>query len=83
MIDQNFITQLSSKAAALFPVAKTARDKLEADLRQLLQRSLAGLQLVSKEEFDAQLAVLERANQRIGELEEKLARLEEQNFKQG
>jgi ubiquinone biosynthesis accessory factor UbiK len=76
MIDQDFIKGLSSKAAALFPAADKARQQLESDLQKLLQRSLANLPLVTREEFQTQLALLERANQKIDELERKLDALE-------
>ena len=70
MIDQEFIKNLSSKAADMFPAAEKARDQLEKDLYQLLQRSFARMQLVTQE------AVLEQANDKIRELEEKVETLE-------
>jgi len=79
MIDQDFIKGLSSKAAALFPAADKARQQLEGDLQKLLQSSLSKLPLVTREEFQTQLALLERANQRIDELERKLEALENSN----
>ena len=81
MIDQEFIKNLSSKAADMFPAADKAKAKLEQDLYQLLQRSLARMQLVTQEEFHNQRAVLEQANEKIRELEQKVDSLEKQ--KQG
>jgi len=76
MIDQDFIKGLSSKAAALFPAADKARQQLETELQQLLKSSLAHLPLVTREEFQVQMEILERANQKISELERKLEALE-------
>lgn len=76
MINQDFIQNLSRKAADLFPAAGKARSKVEAELQALLQQSLSRLPVVSREELAAQQAVLERANQKIAELEQQLAELE-------
>ncbi|HHX83037.1 MAG TPA: accessory factor UbiK family protein [Pseudomonadaceae bacterium] len=76
MINQDFIQTLSRKAADLFPAAGKARSKVEAELQALLQQSLARLPVVSREELAAQQAVLERANQKIAQLEQQLAELE-------
>jgi hypothetical protein len=52
-----------------------ARD-LEKNARALLGTLFARLDLVSREEFDAQMAVLSRARARIAELEARVAALE-------
>lgn len=77
MIDQDFLKTLSSKLAAVVPAAAQARDKLEQDLFQLLQRNLAHLNLVGQEEFKAQVQLLEQAQRRIDELERKIEALEQ------
>jgi BMFP domain-containing protein YqiC len=76
MIDPAFIKGLSSKLADVLPAAGQARQKVEAELFQLLQRSLSQLHIVSQEEFQAQVKVLEQAQQRISELEQKIDALE-------
>jgi BMFP domain-containing protein YqiC len=76
MINQEFIQNLSRKAADLLPAAEKARAKVEADMQALLQQSLSRLPVVSREEFAAQQAILERANQKIAQLEQQLAELE-------
>lgn len=76
MINHDFIQNLSRKAADLFPAAGKARSKVEAELQALLQQSLSRLPVVSREELAAQQAILERANQKIAELEQQLAELE-------
>jgi BMFP domain-containing protein YqiC len=76
MIDNDFLQQLSARAAALFPAADTARQKLEGELYGLLQSSLARMNVVTKEEFAAQMRVLEQARAQIAALEAKVAALE-------
>jgi ubiquinone biosynthesis accessory factor UbiK len=76
MINNEFLQSVSRRAAELFPAAAEARAKLESELYSLLQLSLSKLHIVTREEFDAQCAVLAKANQRIAELEQRLASLE-------
>ena len=76
MLSKDFLEQLSQKAAELSPVAKDIRDDIEARMYELLQKSFSKLNIVSREEFDAQLAVLKRAEETISELEKKVADLE-------
>ena len=76
MLNNEFLHTLSQKAAALFPAAEAARDKLQHELHDLLQASLGKMQLVTREEFDLQKQILARANERIGALEQRLAELE-------
>lgn len=78
MFDNEFLQKLSARAAALFPAAEAARQKLEQDLYTLLQGSLAKMNVVTREEFDAQLQVLARAQAHIDRLETKLIELEKQ-----
>jgi BMFP domain-containing protein YqiC len=76
MIDQEILKGLSSKLADLLPMASQARQKVEAEMQQLLQRSLSQLHIVSREEFQAQLQILQQAQLRIAELEQKVEALE-------
>lgn len=79
MLNQEFLRNLSSKAAGLFPAAESAKAKLEQELYGLLQASLGKLHLVTREEFDAQRAVLTRSAERIAELEKRLEQLEKRS----
>jgi ubiquinone biosynthesis accessory factor UbiK len=76
MFDQDFLQQLSARAAGLFPAAAAKRKELEQELHGLLQSSLAKLQVVTREEFDAQRRVLEAAQAQLAALERKVAELE-------
>jgi BMFP domain-containing protein YqiC len=76
MLDKDFLEDISARAAALFPAAENARKKLQAQLFTLLQGSLGHLNLVTREEFEAQVRVLEKASERIGQLEKELQALQ-------
>jgi len=52
-------------------------DDLENNFRGLLQSGLQRMDLVTREEFDLQVAVLERTRARLEALEAELQRLEE------
>jgi BMFP domain-containing protein YqiC len=60
MFNHDFLQTLSRKAADLFPAAEAARAKVEKEMYTLLQVSLGKLQLVTREEFDAQRELLAR-----------------------
>ncbi|HEY0964030.1 MAG TPA: accessory factor UbiK family protein [Pseudomonadales bacterium] len=79
MIDNDFLQQLSARAAGLFPAADAARQKLEKEMYGLLQTSLARMNVVTKEEFVAQTRLLEQARSQIAALELKVAALEKAN----
>lgn len=53
------------------------RGQIDKNARALAQSALARLDVVSRDEFDAQTAVLERTQARVAELEETLAALSE------
>lgn len=79
MLDNEFLRSLSARTAALFPAADAARQKVEQEMYTLLQGTLGKLNIVTREEFDAQRRVLEKATQQITMLEVKLAALEQRN----
>jgi ubiquinone biosynthesis accessory factor UbiK len=51
---------------------------LEKNLRALMSGAFTRMDLVTREEFDIQKAVLSRAREKIAELETRLAELEKQ-----
>jgi BMFP domain-containing protein YqiC len=77
MIDNDFLRALSAKAADLLPMANEAKAKAERELFELLQGALKPLNLVSRDEFQAQTQLLTRAEARLAELERRLAELEQ------
>ena len=58
------------------PALRSMREDLEANFRAVLRERLSKLDLVSRDEFDAQARVLERTRARLEELEARLAALE-------
>ena len=77
MFNNKFVEDLSARLSAMIPLAEEVREDLRTKIEQLLKSSFAGLDLLSREEFDAQRTALERAEKRIRELEESLSELTE------
>lgn len=51
--------------------------ELETNLHALIQGALPKMELVSREEFDIQAALLARTQQQLKQLEEKISQLEQ------
>jgi len=77
MFNSKFVEDLSARLSAMIPLAEAVREGLRTKIEQLLKSSFAGLDLLSREDFDAQRTALERAEKRIRELEESLSELTE------
>jgi ubiquinone biosynthesis accessory factor UbiK len=58
------------------PTLRNVQQDLEQNFRAVLRGTLARLDLVSRDEFDAQKKVLERAHAQIASLEARIAALE-------
>ena len=78
MLDKRFLDDLNNKIAQLLPRAEALGEDARKALRQLLQKSFDGLNILTQEDFDASARALERAQQRIAELENKMSNLEQQ-----
>jgi len=75
--DPKSLEQLArSLADAVPPGLASFRDDLERNFRAVLQGGLAKLDLVTRQEFEIQSAVLRRSRERLEELERRLAALE-------
>lgn len=72
------LADLLDRASAFFD---TASPEMERRLKQMLQSTLARMDLVTREEFDAQSKVLQHTRQRLEELEKLVAALEEEQRK--
>ena len=77
MFNTKFVEDLSARLSAMIPLAGEVREELRTKIEQLLKNSFAGLDLLSREEFNAQRAALERAEKHIQELEKSLSELSE------
>jgi BMFP domain-containing protein YqiC len=79
MIDLNHLDDLSRRLSALVPPAlREGRDELQQNFKAVLQTGLARLDLVTREEFDVQRAVLLRTREKLEELQRTVAELEAQ-----
>ena len=58
------------------PTVRAVQQDLESNFRAVLRASLTKLDLVSRDEFDAQMRVLERTRARLEELERRVAGLD-------
>jgi ubiquinone biosynthesis accessory factor UbiK len=71
MFEPRFLDELARRVSAL--VTATPAKDVEKNLRALLSGALDRLDLVTREEFDLQREVLNRARERLAELEAKIA----------
>lgn len=76
MLDNDFLNTLSKRLTAILPIAAEIQGEIRTKIEQQLQASFARLDLLSRTEFEAQAAALERAEQRVQELETLLAKLD-------
>ena len=77
MIDLKAIDELARRVSALVPPGvKDAGEEFQANVKATLQAGLAKLDLVTREEFEVQRAVLLRTREKLDALERKLQELE-------
>jgi BMFP domain-containing protein YqiC len=75
--DPRLIDDLARRLAASVPESALALQRdLEQNFKGLLQSQLARLDLVTREEFDVQAAVLKRTREKLAALEARLSSLE-------
>ena len=71
------IDQLAQRLAAALPQGvRNMRDELEQNFRSILQAGLDRFDLVTREEFDVQQAVLARTREKLEAFEARVAALE-------
>ncbi|GAB3486284.1 accessory factor UbiK family protein [Marinomonas epiphytica] len=76
MIDQ-FIKQLGAGLEqAADTLGKLPKDEIQAQLHQVAQNTLTKMDLVTREEFEVQAAMLAKYRARLAELEARLDELE-------
>jgi ubiquinone biosynthesis accessory factor UbiK len=74
--DPRLIEELARRLAGSVPESMTAlRRDLEQNFKGVLQSGLAKFDLVTREEFDVQTAVLRRTREKLEELEARLREL--------
>jgi len=75
--DPRLIDDLAQRLAGAVPESVSAlRRDLEQNFKGVLQSQLSRLDLVTREEFDVQAAVLKRTRSKLAALEKRLAALE-------
>jgi BMFP domain-containing protein YqiC len=75
--DPRIIDDLARRLAGAVPESVNAlRRDLEQNFKGVLQSQLARLDLVTREEFDVQAAVLKRTREKLAGLEKRLAAVE-------
>ena len=74
---QQLFNTIHEQVSQILPDAsKAAQDDFSAQLKILVSGIIAKLDLVSREEFDAQQAVLERTRSKVEQLEKAISELE-------
>ena len=81
MIDLAQLDELARRLSSLVPpglrgiASEEAREELQQNFKSVLQAGLGKLDLVTREEFEVQRAVLARTREKLEALERDLARL--------
>ena len=75
--DRPTLDDLARKLAESVPEnIKSVGDEMERNFKSLLQSAMTRMDLVTREEFDVQMAVLARTREKLEALEARLAELE-------
>ena len=77
MINDNLIRSLGEQLGRFVSDARS-REDMQQSLNAIVQNVFARLDLVTRDQFDAQLETLERTRAQLEHLETELARLQEQ-----
>ena len=77
MFDPKQLDDLTDRLVGLLPKGVVDMQKdVEKNVRAMLQSTFAKMDLVSREEFDVQTAVLARTREKLEQLEKQIAELE-------
>jgi BMFP domain-containing protein YqiC len=74
MLDPKLLEEMSARISAA--LAATPAADIEKNLRALLMAGFAKLDLVTRDDFEVQKALLARAQERLAALENRLAEIE-------
>ena len=78
MLNTKFIDDLARQISEAIPAgAKDLQEDVQKNIHTLLQGALSRLDLVTREEFDAQSQVLARTREKLEQLEKFLTELEQ------
>jgi ubiquinone biosynthesis accessory factor UbiK len=77
MIDKNVLDNLAKRVGDTLPEGlKFLQEDMENNIKTALEAGLSHLDLVTREEFDLQTAVLARTREKLEQLEKLVAQLE-------
>lgn len=80
MLPKSKLEELAKTLAeSVPPAARHLCQDLESNFKSVLQAAFGKLDLVNREEFDAQKGVLERTRAKLTQLEKKVSDLEQQH----
>jgi BMFP domain-containing protein YqiC len=77
MLNRDSLDQLAQQIGNLFGQSTVPQD-IQRNLRALIQSGLARMDVVTRDEFEAQAAILERTRAKLDALETQLAELARQ-----
>ncbi len=79
MFDPKAIDDIANRlAGAIPPGFSNLKEEMEKNFRAILQGALGKLDLVSREEFEVQKAVLAKTRSKLEDLEKRLAAMEQE-----
>lgn len=77
MIDPNKINEVVQQVLAAMPAGlKNLPEDLQKNLRSAIQSVFSKMELVTREEFDAQAGVLQKTRKKLEELEKQVIEME-------
>ena len=76
MDHKDFYTKFSDNLDQTFVSGQAIGDEIHQLLRVAMTKTLSGLDIVSRDEFDAQQAVLKRSREKIDVLEQQVSEME-------
>lgn len=83
MFDTKTIDDIASRLANVIPPSLNhIKEDMEKNFHAILQSALSRLDLVSREEFEVQKAVLAKTRQKFEALEQRIAEMEQKTPKQ-
>ncbi len=78
MFDPSQLDDLAKRLTGVLPEGlKQVREDLEKNFRAILQSAFSQLNLVSREEFEVQAALLKRTREKLDRLENQVQELEQ------
>ena len=81
MLNMKLLDDLARQISETIPTGmKEMQGDLKKNIRTLLEGTLAKLDLVTREEFDAQTKVLARTREKLEQLEKTISELEDKNL---